>query len=153
MKKVFFVIIFNFIIVNNIFSKDLDCEYLKTKTTALLPEDLPCLIQELPKLMKEKLELPKVIDDKTKLVDVVETKIGKELSYFYEIEEKTFNPFDPSDEIRNLAYLLTIKDNCSNSKFMKFFNLGADFKFVYIKNNEILFNFLINKKVCNDFQE
>lgn len=154
MIKIFFIIFFNFIIVNNIFAKDLNCDYLKTKTTSFIPEDLACLIQELPKLMKEKLELPKIIDDKTKLVDIVETINGKEITYFYNIEEKTFNPFEPNDDIRNIVYIKTIKDNCSNSKFIQFFNLGADFKFMYIKNNkDVLFNFLINKKVCNEFQD
>lgn len=138
----------------NILAKDLNCEYLKTKDTPLTQNDLPCLIQELPILMKKNLELPKVIDEKTKLVNIRETLEGKEITYYYNITENIFSPFNPEKEIRGKAYLSAIEANCSNPKFIELFNLGADFKFIYFKNNkDVIFNFLINKKICNDFQE
>lgn len=155
MKKTLHLLFFIFCFFNiNIFANDEKCEYLKTKNTHLVEEDLPCLIYKLPILMKKNLELPKMIDEKTTLMDVKETLKGKEITFIYNIKENHFNPFSPDKDERGIAYYSAITSNCSNPRFVELFNLGAVFKFLYLKNNEeIIFNFLINKKVCNDFQE
>lgn len=149
MKKILLSVASLFVLSSSSFA--LDCDYLKTKESKFVKEDLACLTQELSPLMKQMLQPPVRIDDITSLVEIYESIPGKEITFYYQIDKEvrfddTKLPSMKKDMAESLMEL-----NCSNKEFIEMFEFGAHFRYSYNQLNKNLFDNVFTKETCDTY--
>ncbi len=128
----------------------LDCSYLDNAQGKFKKEDLPCVTQELPPLMKTLMGTPLKIDEITSLVDIYETVPGKEITFFYQIDSSAKVDTNMLPSLKENMESNLVDLNCYDPNMREIFDLGINFKYSYNQLNKNLFESIVNKDTCKD---